>query len=112
MPFPARHAKMCSIRMMDADPKWPHFLQHKHFSLFQKKTVTGWWPCQVLEDGRWRLSVGAGEGVYCTRLLTPILGSNRPLGALAKSPFLCGSWEEAPAIITQPLTPCGVSRVK
>ncbi|XP_024427595.2 fer-1-like protein 5 [Desmodus rotundus] len=56
MPFPARHAKMCSIRMMDADPKWPHFLQHKHFSLFQKKTVTGWWPCQVLEDGRWRLS--------------------------------------------------------
>ncbi|KAF6103374.1 fer-1 like family member 5 [Phyllostomus discolor] len=56
MPFPAQHAKMCSIRMMDTDPKWPHFLQHKHFSLFQKKTVTGWWPCQVLENGRWRLS--------------------------------------------------------
>ncbi|XP_054441637.1 fer-1-like protein 5 [Pteronotus mesoamericanus] len=56
MPLPAQHAKLCSIRMMDADSKWPHFLQHKHFSLFQKKTVTGWWPCQVLEDGRWRLS--------------------------------------------------------
>ncbi|XP_072807511.1 fer-1-like protein 5 isoform X3 [Vicugna pacos] len=56
MPFPARHAKLCSIRMMDADPKWPHFLQYKHFSLFKMKTVTGWWPCQVLDDGKWRLS--------------------------------------------------------
>ncbi|XP_058284938.1 fer-1-like protein 5 isoform X10 [Hylobates moloch] len=56
MPLPARHAKQCSIRMMDADPKWPYFLQHKHFSLFKKKTVTGWWPCQVLDGGKWRLS--------------------------------------------------------
>ncbi|KAB1256675.1 Fer-1-like protein 5 [Camelus dromedarius] len=56
MPFPARHAKLCSIRMMDADPKWPHFLQYEHFSLFKMKTVTGWWPCQVLDDGKWRLS--------------------------------------------------------
>lgn len=62
MPFPARHAKLCSIRMMDADPKWPHFLQYEHFSLFKMKTVTGWWPCQVLDDGKWRLSVGTGEG--------------------------------------------------
>ncbi|XP_014647127.1 PREDICTED: fer-1-like protein 5 [Ceratotherium simum simum] len=56
MPLPARHAKLCSIRMMDADPKWPYFLHHKHFSLFKKKTVTGWWPCQVLDGGKWRLS--------------------------------------------------------
>nr|KAF6429354.1 fer-1 like family member 5 [Molossus molossus] len=56
MPYPAKHAELCSIRMMDADPTWPRFLQHKHFSLFKKRTVTGWWPCQVLEDGRWRLS--------------------------------------------------------
>uniref|UniRef100_A0A2K6FEI9 Fer-1 like family member 5 n=1 Tax=Propithecus coquereli TaxID=379532 RepID=A0A2K6FEI9_PROCO len=56
MPLPARHANQCSIRMMDADSKWPAFLQYKHFSLFKKKTVTGWWPCQVLDDGKWRLS--------------------------------------------------------
>uniref|UniRef100_A0A2I3S8B8 Fer-1 like family member 5 n=1 Tax=Pan troglodytes TaxID=9598 RepID=A0A2I3S8B8_PANTR len=56
MPLPARHAKQCSIRMMDADPKWPYFVQYKHFSLFKKKTVTGWWPCQVLDGGKWRLS--------------------------------------------------------
>lgn len=75
MPFPAQHPSMCSIRMMDADPKWPHFLQHKRFSLFKKRTATGWWPCQVLEDGKWRLSVGAGEVVYSTGLLCPIPGS-------------------------------------
>uniref|UniRef100_A0A8D1A3V6 Fer-1 like family member 5 n=2 Tax=Sus scrofa TaxID=9823 RepID=A0A8D1A3V6_PIG len=56
MPFPARDSKLCSIRMTDADPKWPHFLQYKHFSLFKMKTVTGWWPCQVLNGGKWRLS--------------------------------------------------------
>ncbi|XP_062933805.1 fer-1-like protein 5 [Cynocephalus volans] len=56
MPLPARHAHQCSTRMMDADPKWPYFLQHKHFSLFKKKTVTGWWPCQVLDGDKWRLS--------------------------------------------------------
>nr|KAF6301287.1 fer-1 like family member 5 [Pipistrellus kuhlii] len=56
MPFPAQNATMCSIRMMDADPKWPHFFPHKRFSLFKKRTATGWWPCQVLEDGKWRLS--------------------------------------------------------
>ncbi|ELK23215.1 Fer-1-like protein 5 [Myotis davidii] len=56
MPFPAQHPSLCSIRMMDADPTWPHLLQHKRFSLFKKRTATGWWPCQVLEDGKWRLS--------------------------------------------------------
>nr|XP_012642367.1 fer-1-like protein 5 isoform X2 [Microcebus murinus] len=54
--FLARHAYQCSLKMMDADSKWPPFLQYKHFSLFKKKTVTGWWPCQVLDDGKWRLS--------------------------------------------------------
>lgn len=86
MPFPARHAKLCSARMMDAEPKWPYFLRHKHFSLFKKRTVTGWWPCQVLEDGKWRLSVGAAEGVYCTGLVCPALSSNRP-GGLNCIPF-------------------------
>ncbi|XP_012666478.1 fer-1-like protein 5 [Otolemur garnettii] len=56
MPFPARHAYQCSITVMNPDPKWPSFLQHKSFSLFKKKTVTGWWPCQVLDEGKWRLS--------------------------------------------------------
>lgn len=78
MPFPAQNATMCSIRMMDADPKWPHFFPHKRFSLFKKTTATGWWPCQVLEDGKWRLSVGAGEGVYRTALLCPIPASQSP----------------------------------
>ncbi|XP_008698654.2 fer-1-like protein 5 [Ursus maritimus] len=56
MPLPARHANLCSIRMMDTDSKWPYFLQYKHFSLFKKKTVTGWWPSQVLDGGKWRMS--------------------------------------------------------
>ncbi|XP_019065151.1 fer-1-like protein 5 isoform X2 [Fukomys damarensis] len=56
MPSPARHAKQCSLRMLDAEPKWPYFLPHKRFSLFKKKTVTGWWPCQVQDGDKWRLS--------------------------------------------------------
>uniref|UniRef100_A0A8C0NM80 C2 domain-containing protein n=1 Tax=Canis lupus familiaris TaxID=9615 RepID=A0A8C0NM80_CANLF len=56
MPLPARHASKCSIRMMETDSKWPYFLQYKHFSLFKKKTVTGWWPSQVLDGGKWRMS--------------------------------------------------------
>nr|XP_020021559.1 fer-1-like protein 5 [Castor canadensis] len=55
MPFPARNSKQCSLRMMDTDAKWPYF-QYKHFSLFKKKTVTGWWPCQVHDNNKWRLS--------------------------------------------------------
>ncbi|ELR59346.1 Fer-1-like protein 5 [Bos mutus] len=46
MPLPAPHARLCSVRMLEADPKWPHFLQHKHSSLFKMKNVAGWWPCQ------------------------------------------------------------------
>ncbi|XP_012582790.1 PREDICTED: LOW QUALITY PROTEIN: fer-1-like protein 5 [Condylura cristata] len=56
MPLPARHAKLCSTRMMDAEPNLPQFLQYQYFSLFRKKTVTGWWPCQVLDNGKWRMS--------------------------------------------------------
>uniref|UniRef100_A0A8B9YVB8 Fer-1 like family member 5 n=1 Tax=Bos mutus grunniens TaxID=30521 RepID=A0A8B9YVB8_BOSMU len=56
MPLPAPHARLCSVRMLEADPKWPHFLQHKHSSLFKMKNVAGWWPCQVLDGGKWRLS--------------------------------------------------------
>uniref|UniRef100_A0A8C6CT22 Fer-1 like family member 5 n=1 Tax=Moschus moschiferus TaxID=68415 RepID=A0A8C6CT22_MOSMO len=56
MPLPAPHSRLCSARMLEADPKWPHFLQHKHSSLFRMKNVAGWWPCQVLDGGKWRLS--------------------------------------------------------
>uniref|UniRef100_A0A8C2NYW0 C2 domain-containing protein n=1 Tax=Capra hircus TaxID=9925 RepID=A0A8C2NYW0_CAPHI len=56
MPLPAPHSRLCSVRMLEADPKWPHFLQHKHSSLFKMKNVAGWWPCQVLDGGKWRLS--------------------------------------------------------
>ncbi|XP_036080949.1 fer-1-like protein 5 [Rousettus aegyptiacus] len=77
MPFPARHAKLCSARMMDAEPKWPYFLRHKHFSLFKKRTVTGWWPCQVLEDGKWRLS---GKVKMTLEILTEKEALIRPAG--------------------------------
>ncbi|XP_076990834.1 fer-1-like protein 5 [Tamandua tetradactyla] len=56
MPLPARHAKTCSTKMMAANPKWPYFYLAKHISLFKMKTVTGWWPCQVLDGGKWRMS--------------------------------------------------------
>uniref|UniRef100_A0AC11DNX8 Fer-1 like family member 5 n=1 Tax=Ovis aries TaxID=9940 RepID=A0AC11DNX8_SHEEP len=56
MPLPAPHSRLCSVRMLEADPKWPHFLQHKHSNLFKMKNVAGWWPCQVLDGGKWRLS--------------------------------------------------------
>uniref|UniRef100_A0A8C5P4U7 C2 domain-containing protein n=1 Tax=Jaculus jaculus TaxID=51337 RepID=A0A8C5P4U7_JACJA len=55
MPLPARYARQCSLTMMDHDPKWP-YLQNKHVSLFKKKTITGWWPCQVHDGDKWRLS--------------------------------------------------------
>uniref|UniRef100_A0A8C7BKZ9 Fer-1 like family member 5 n=1 Tax=Neovison vison TaxID=452646 RepID=A0A8C7BKZ9_NEOVI len=56
MPLPTRHANLCSIRMMETNSKWPYFLQYKHFSLFKKKTITGWWPAQVLDGGTWHMS--------------------------------------------------------
>ncbi|KAM6185251.1 fer-1-like protein 5 [Rhynchocyon petersi] len=56
MPLPARKAKDCSLRMMDTETKWLHPHQPKRISLFAKKIVTGWWPCQVLDNGKWRES--------------------------------------------------------
>uniref|UniRef100_A0A8C6QPE9 Fer-1 like family member 5 n=1 Tax=Nannospalax galili TaxID=1026970 RepID=A0A8C6QPE9_NANGA len=55
MPLPAQSTKQCSLRMLETDSKWPH-LQHKRISLFKKNTVTGWWPCQVQDKEKWRLS--------------------------------------------------------
>lgn len=46
--------------MLEENPKWPYF-QSKHFSLFKKKIVTGWWPCQIMEDEKWHMSVGTQE---------------------------------------------------
>lgn len=60
MPLPARNTKQCSLRMLETEPKWP-YLQHQRISLFKKNTVTGWWPCQVYDGEKWRLSVGTGE---------------------------------------------------
>lgn len=62
MPLPAQNIKQCSLKMLEANSKWP-YMQRKHISLFKKTNVTGWWPCQVHENDKWRLSVGAGEGV-------------------------------------------------
>ncbi|KAM9212099.1 LOW QUALITY PROTEIN: fer-1-like protein 5 [Dugong dugon] len=77
MPFPARYAKNCSTRLMDTEPKWPHLHQHKHISLFKKKIVTGWWPCQVLDNGKWRLS---GKVNMTLEMLTEEEASLKPAG--------------------------------
>ncbi|XP_051008619.1 fer-1-like protein 5 [Acomys russatus] len=55
MPLPAQSIKQCSLKMMEADSKWS-YMQQKHISLFKKTNVTGWWPCQVYQDDKWRLS--------------------------------------------------------
>lgn len=62
MPLPAQNIRQCSLKMMETDSKWP-FTPQKHISLFKKTNVTGWWPCQVHDGDKWRLSVGAGECV-------------------------------------------------
>ncbi|ELV11536.1 Fer-1-like protein 5 [Tupaia chinensis] len=77
MPLPARHAKQCTIKMMEADPKWRHFLRHKHFSLFTKRTVTGWWPCQASDGGKWRLS---GKVKMTLEILSEKEASIKPAG--------------------------------
>lgn len=84
MPYPARHAKQCSLHMLDTEPKWPHSLPHERISLFKKKIVTGWWPCQVQEDDKWRLSVGAGEGVSSGSLQGTSAAPSLPV--LSRSP--------------------------
>nr|AGE83049.1 fer-1-like 5 protein [Mus musculus] len=55
MPLPAQNIKQCSLKMMETDSKWP-FTPQKRISLFKKTNVTGWWPCQVLDGDKWRLS--------------------------------------------------------
>ncbi|XP_055462731.1 fer-1-like protein 5 [Psammomys obesus] len=55
MPLPAQKAKHCSLKMMETDSKQPS-MQWKHMSLFKKTNVTGWWPCQVNDGDKWRLS--------------------------------------------------------
>ncbi|XP_004633299.1 fer-1-like protein 5 isoform X1 [Octodon degus] len=77
MPRPARHAKQCSLQMLDAEPKWPYFFPHKRFSLFKKKTVTGWWPCQVQQDDKWRL---AGKVKMTLEVLSEKEALARPAG--------------------------------
>ncbi|XP_069849711.1 fer-1-like protein 5 [Dipodomys merriami] len=76
MPFPARTSKQCSLRMMDTNPKWP-YRQHKRFSLFKKMTVTGWWPCQVQDGNKWRLS---GKVKMSLEILTEKDALIRPAG--------------------------------
>ncbi|XP_045139771.1 fer-1-like protein 5 [Echinops telfairi] len=77
MPFPARRAKGCSIKMLEPETKWLPVHHHKYFSLFKKKTVTGWWPCQVLDDGKWRLS---GKVKMTLEMLTVNEAFLRPAG--------------------------------
>lgn len=86
MPRPVRHAKQCSLQMLNTEPKWPYFLPHERFSLFKKKTVTGWWPCQVQDGDEWRLSVGAGGIVSQAGLLCRTIRFQQPLGTSA-TPF-------------------------
>ncbi|XP_037663567.1 fer-1-like protein 5 [Choloepus didactylus] len=77
MPLPAQHAKTCSIKMMDPKPKWPYYYLPKHVSLFKMKTVTGWWPCQVLDGGKWRLS---GKVKMTLEMLTQKDALLKPVG--------------------------------
>ncbi|XP_041511848.1 fer-1-like protein 5 [Microtus oregoni] len=55
MPLPAERSKQCSLKMLETDSKRPS-TQQKRFSLFKKTNVTGWWPCQVHDGEKWRLS--------------------------------------------------------
>ncbi|CAH7227352.1 Fer1l5 [Phodopus roborovskii] len=55
MPLPAESSKQCSLKMMETDSKWP-YMHQKRISIFKKTNVTGWWPCQVNDGDKWRLS--------------------------------------------------------
>ncbi|XP_035308371.1 fer-1-like protein 5 isoform X2 [Cricetulus griseus] len=76
MPLPAVSSKQCSLKMMEPDPKWPH-TQQKRISLFKKTNVTGWWPCQVLDGDKWRLS---GKVKMTLEILTEKEALIRPAG--------------------------------
>ncbi|XP_036606427.1 fer-1-like protein 5 [Trichosurus vulpecula] len=77
MPTPARKSQECTLSMMENKPKWPFKFLHKHVSLFRQKTITGWWPCQVLDNGKWRLS---GKVKMTLEVLTKKEAEERPAG--------------------------------
>ncbi|XP_074144514.1 LOW QUALITY PROTEIN: fer-1-like protein 5 [Sminthopsis crassicaudata] len=77
MPTPARSAHECTLNMIENKPKWPFKFLHKHVSLFRQKTLTGWWPCQVLDNNKWRLS---GKVKMTLEVLTKKEADERPAG--------------------------------
>ncbi|XP_072489906.1 fer-1-like protein 5 isoform X2 [Notamacropus eugenii] len=77
MPTPARKSQECTLSMMENKPKLPFKVLHKHVSLFRQKTITGWWPCQVLDKGKWRLS---GKVKMTLEVLTEREAQERPAG--------------------------------
>ncbi|XP_051829561.1 fer-1-like protein 5 [Antechinus flavipes] len=77
MPTPARSSHECTLNMIENKPKWPFKFLHKHVSLFRQKTLTGWWPCQVLDDNKWRLS---GKVKMTLEVLTRKEAEERPAG--------------------------------
>ncbi|XP_031807343.1 fer-1-like protein 5 [Sarcophilus harrisii] len=77
MPTPARSSHECTLNMIENKPKWPFKFLHKHVSLFRQKTLTGWWPCQVLDNNKWRLS---GKVKMTLEVLTKKEADERPAG--------------------------------
>ncbi|NXJ14520.1 DYSF protein, partial [Odontophorus gujanensis] len=47
MPKPAKTAEKCSLELMDDGLSASRFV-----SLFEQKTVKGWWPCVAEQDGK------------------------------------------------------------
>ncbi|KFP72586.1 Dysferlin, partial [Apaloderma vittatum] len=45
MPKPAKTAEKCSLELVDDT-----FSSHRFVSLFEQKTVKGWWPCVAEQD--------------------------------------------------------------
>ncbi|XP_056669045.1 fer-1-like protein 5 isoform X2 [Monodelphis domestica] len=77
MPIPARKPSKCTLSMMESKPKWPFKFTYKHVSLFRQKTLAGWWPCQVLDNGKWRLS---GKVNMTLEVLTKEEAEDKPAG--------------------------------
>ncbi|XP_078005284.1 fer-1-like protein 5 [Phascolarctos cinereus] len=77
MPTPTRSSRQCTLSMIENKPTWPFKFFHKHVSLFRQKTITGWWPCQVLDNGKWRLS---GKVKMTLEVLTKKEAEERPAG--------------------------------
>ncbi|XP_044515542.1 fer-1-like protein 5 [Gracilinanus agilis] len=77
MPIPARKPSKCTLSMMENKPKWPFKFTYKHVSLFRQKTLAGWWPCQILDNGKWRLS---GKVNMTLEVLTEEEAEDKPAG--------------------------------